>query len=417
MTAVPNERNGGSNSNGPTLWSTSTHEFTVTLAGATDTETGDFDAIIIGKHALTDAWNDWETYDLADEGEPVATWLSIMQGDALDDHYRPAIAHMASTGRTYVARPVHGEPFQVLVSDPNVIDTWTEAVGAGHFPTYDDSFSGSASYDDSANYIMFLPRPDGGLILLMAQADNDTQIGRDLIGFELEPGETEWAALGGTVNNEIAICNEVDEDPPERVYHAGEVVAPDGTLHCFIYWHWDSGDNTTRYYLTHIKRDPAGVWRDIEDNAVTMPITYDYANANGLILPDQLTRYQQTWQASLDADGNPRIVARDTTGDATGHWYWDGAAWQNETADRRGMRVLINGIEYRYTGIGDYPTLRETDSATVLVRVGGPTGDGNFEPMPDPVRMQAGVFAICVPDGDTPRVYTFGDGARLRLAA
>jgi hypothetical protein len=61
------------------------------------------------------------------------------------------------------------------------------------------------------------------------------------------------------------------------------------------------------------------------------------------------------------------------------------------------------------------------------IQLHGPNGElvplsgrvtNNFEPQPCPVRVLFdGVYEVLAPDGDTPRVYTFGDGPRLRAAA
>lgn len=410
MSTQANLRNGDAN-DGPTIWSTATHEYVVVIRL-------DWTAYV-GKHPLGSAsTEDWETFELADiPGNPLE--LPIKESDT---HHRLCIAvdadgyvHISgnqhNSKRKYVKTTVPGD-ITTFANASNLIDS--SAAGLDN-----SNADGTGPY----SYNLFEADNEGGLYWYFLQTDRDTSprvCGRDALLFYLAPGETVWVPAAGTVNGEIMICDEtVGNGDPERVYCINFIIDADNTIHWFGVWQDDHADGNTRGELFYMRR-PGGTsqWETITGEPLTLPLERAdiQATTYGQI-PDQFSTILSGWQMTLDSNGYPHVVVTNESNGRRRH-YWDGAAWQSETpvsGNRVGMGHMINlrSVLWFTRTTGNQVLLRNFNQTVgPYVRLSG-SQDNSFFPMPDPVRRKQGVFVISAPDGDLPRTYSFGSGPRM----
>lgn len=396
MTTAPNHRNGGVWGTGPTLWSTATHRY----------------AVIINLDWSVTAWRQtistgaWESFDLSTVTDNPLS-LPFDSGAQADTHYRMAICR-DNSGIVHVTGNMHNDGLRYVVctdeDDWTNSDSWED--GTSRLPDLTETG------EDYYSYGTFRPAPDGTVVWMFHQQDSETVNGRDTLMFQMGPAASSWTSFVSGSDGELLIVpeDEDEETTPGRVYTSGFKFDPDGTFHLFGLWQMETFDSTTRSDLFYIRRTSAGVWETISGDPVTMPLEYATAvAADDCILPDQLPYVNQNWNIGLDSDGYPHINVQSSAPNRRHHW-WDGSAWQYENTSSFGHFVSIHS---------DLWTERST--TTGRIKLYGPnsevvvmSGDvsNNFDPQPDPVSDLAGFYSVLAPYGDTPRVFTYGNGAR-----
>lgn len=200
-----------------------------------------------------------------------------------------------------------------------------------------------------------------------------------------------------------------------------------GAYRIHISWCWralPSPSETPSYaYYDSV----TGNWHAVDGSTLTLPITplNNLACQTGLVASPGDT-YLNWGGLTVDDNGYPHAIV---SNNPAYHQWWNGTSWQQETVPnplggvsrtsrcnaywlRGKLWILAPGVP----NTARIPRLWRLDGGGT-VAMGSNVGSGMWECHADPeAYRQFGSIEHLVPDGDTPRVYTFGTHAKVRAA-
>ncbi len=381
------------------------------------------------------------------------------QTSGTDSHYVLAIG-VDEQERLHVVGNTHAQAQNYIRSNSLTggtwPPTWTEATKTTLYP--------SSTGVDRTTYNYFNRLADGTLLWCHDQQDSTSNTrGRDILGWYLPPGAgTTWQPmLGGTQTEIITSGGGTPGANADRAYCAGLTVTPAGwvedweeRIHLFGIWRTGDTDPNTQkdpFYLWCRASALGGTtgWNTINADVQPMPIKWDSTTDNRVATSyiDELVAGvpQNTipvsrnfgWGVAIDRSGYPSVILQnggtDTLGAPilTNPLYssyvvaaWNGTQWtfsnlypgalgasSGPTMGAVGTDVYVI-CQGPYNGTERYRCSNNNGIVTTnLHHIGGLAPVGN-NPNPGTVELQSGVLAILVPDGDLPRVFEFGGGAR-----
>lgn len=432
-TALGNARN-GTNSAWPTMWRTATHEYC--LVTRVDWH------LLVCQRSLSGG--PWTSFDVS------GTDIGIIE--VSDSHYAAVIA-VDAQGYIHISGNMHQIGMRYIRSEnPNDITSWVTGVMPVNWVT------SGANYSTYQSYEVF---SDGTLLWCQDQSDALTTIGRDQTMWRLgpEPGAT-WQPCVGTgeimttPNGSDGNVANVDEIPDRAYLHHAFVDAAD-VLHCVYVWRMEDSDGSSMGEQFYVRSHDKGTsWENVLGEAVTAPFTYrttldgvSGVGAAAVTVDGNPVGGAVAGGRCIDADGNFHYIVWGS-GSPTGHdhIWWNGSAWQKEqiigyASPTAATLTLVrddlwlwnyrntSGLEGYY---GSNLTQKSTPGTKFQIRVGNcpppgtPDGVYTFESSAtySPAPIHAGgliegrhVTRFAIPDGDSPRTFSFGDGPRHRIPA
>lgn len=355
------------------------------------------------------------TYDIsADTTARTALGLYLQNGvygiRSNDDHYALALG-VDDQNRVWLAGNAHGNELRLIRSAAADITSWTQQAGN----TFDSL--GARKF----TYFTFARLSTDQLLVFFNQDDSTTTSqGRDYIAMKLGLGGNTWSAVVGdghfaTTENLAGVA--------DRVYVLGVKVDRNDRVHVAGIWRDDDANADSQKRPWYVYSDDLTSWYAVDGTLMSMPLTWtNFAAAEITSAPAFSRNYGQG--IALDPDGYPSVIVQNgNTDQSYVRLYWDGTDWQSTyltsdgTAGGTPIAGSANGPNvhdirnrlYLMTQGSSRVRVRELDSGAVLYL--GPA-DSGFEPNPDPIALLDGSLEVCVPDGDTPRVFTFGNHAR-----
>jgi hypothetical protein len=297
-------------------------------------------------------------------------------------------------------------------------------------------------------YAYFANMSDGTLIGFFDQEDSavPTTAGRDVTAWYMPVNTSTWLPLLGSTGypagvspGEWAItAGSAPTTDPDRVYISGCQVErrPNGVERLHVSGVWARRDpadpflKRAPYYCYTDTLGDINAWRGVDGTQQSMPLTW--ANrAVATIGPVPWTpaspapEWSETGGAGLavDINGYPHIIVRnaDIATPKYVELYWDGGSWLSRAVSAYAAGSSggpgIFSLRGEVFTIGAPPLdggrLRcQSVTTGQLVDMAGVVPNG-VRPVPEPngIRDQERM-AFLIPDGDTPRVYSFGDHHR-----
>ena len=410
-----NGRNASGSATSPTVWRTDEYVYAIMVSLSW--------APIVCK--LTLATGVWQTYDLT---STFATPLSVPPKDGKvdfsDAHKTMAIA-VDSLGHVLVVGNLHSDPLNIARStNPHDITAWTTEVPG--------VIAGSGD-PGACTYPAFVRFSDGELWLKFSQEDlGGSSNGRDSVLYRLEAGATSWSAVGGGTGEIMTVVGS-EVIPPgageanRRAYLYPGVVDRDDVYHLWGTWRLRRNP-VLQSDLIYVKTaDRGATWQNVYGTTVTVPLVY----------PDSLADVGVEGAADPANAGN---LAVDSAGHVHGtyffyfaedavHFWWDGTGWNTEPIPSLGFGdlpvITFHREELWYTGFKEGRLVSINPSSGAVVSHGEVPGPAPITPgvafpngatyAPSPDHVLTGRATFFLPQGDTPRIYSLGDGPRYRV--
>ena len=373
---------------------------------------------------------DWLTkYDLSGiSGNP----LGLPVASTVDDHVA-LVCGVDSQGRVHIMGNSFATALRYVRSAATSgiadITSWSNATS---------SITKTATGADAHTYHTITRRSDGKLLWSLDQRERLTDgLGMDRLLFSLAAGAgTTWAAV--VDDGEFMVSARVTTGEANRVYLIGMTCTADDRVHFCGIWRTGDDDADTQQQPFYFYTDDLTTFYNVSGTAIAMPVRW--ANRSTVAIssaPGFSPGFGQG--VAVDSSGYPHVILRNgltdgsgvltnpATGLSYGPWvrcYWDGTAWQVASIPGAGSAYgpslhRVRGDLYLVSCSSSRAYIRNSAGATSSVKVlmGGPvdsTSDSGvlFEPNPDPVLVKSGEVCLMVPDGDTPRVFSFGNHAR-----
>ena len=405
----------------------------------------------------------YDTYDLSADAT-AAAGLNLPV-NPIDNHWTLGIG-IDEQGRIHIAGNSHANTLwqgtrgqhyirSTAAWSPPTAPTWTVPSWA--------SLPWSAAGANSHTYNIFARMTDGRLLFFMDQQDDVFNArGRDWLAYYLPTGAgTTWLPLLGTGNHEFASTNadEPQGSTADRVYVSNVVVEPrhvDGTVidRIWVTGNWRTfntdGASATAPFVVY-SDDPLTSWHNAHGDEVTMPLTW--ANRADFLV-ETAPEWGSVGGMGIDADSNPHVVVKNGTSyggtltsitnssgqteslvsgsvvDGWVHCWHNGTAWVIDRLNGQGSSQppslhCVRDGNYMLTTIFDRMRIASnfatgtrtnfligTDVDSVGAPPGSSGGNETFSILPDPVALMRGRLELLIPDGATPRVFTFGNHAR-----
>jgi hypothetical protein len=355
-------------------------------------------------HSSSDNWVTYNSFNLSTiSGNPMG-----MPVDSTDDHYRLSIM-VDPQGYIHVMGNIHQNPLRYVKSvNPEDISAFADARST-IVPIM------TASVDETS-YQYFLPQTNGDRILFTSPWDTLNQVlGRDTGVFRLPSGQSNWVPALANGTYKIIICDQIASNgDPERAYFRNAYADPNDVIHLAGCWQWVALDENTRRNPFYMKSADGGRhWTTVDGTALTLPLTYaDMTGINNILLPNPPDPALTCSQPIPDpVTGYPHMIWAGNG--VVYHYYWNGSSWVQETQTNSNI-CYIRGELYRYGPVSSRVTLRKLATPTQTVKLGDEVSTPVFIPLPDPILLNRGILSVMVPYGDTPAVFSYGNGARLR---
>jgi hypothetical protein len=309
---------------------------------------------------------------------------------------------------------------------------------------------------NTCTYNRFQAFSDGTLIMSMAQPQypNDP-VGRCWSAWKMTPEDTEFQPLvdgssGNIMQNTasyllqgstypiLSTGNPANDDfIADRAYAFATWIDKNDVLHIFCWFRVKT--NTSNGSLLYIRStDKGNTFTNINGEPVTMPLTYPASLDECLVTTDGETPMNfSTMGGVAEKDGNP-IFLGNRTGDGMNLVWWNGTAWETENIDSYGFTdkpsiAYVRGDLWLFgvktvsgSTMGLWGVNHTQDSGLILrlgaASVGTPDGEYDFEsgatyenaPTHAGGLDSAGnyVYRRLLPDDDSPKIVSFGDGVR-----
>lgn len=159
----------------------------------------------------------------------------------------------------------------------------------------------------------------------------------------------------------------------------------------------------------HLTVDPPG-WA-----VQTMPITWDTRLGAAITSGPDWTEGGRKSIYIDPATESPSILIQDRDTPNIFRCYWQpGTGWQSENVSNFTSELSWNSQRYRRTNGPGRMGLRDDLGTLVML---GPQVANVYTYTYDPVWLrEKNIFATCMGEDDTPKVWTIGDGARVRIS-
>jgi Right handed beta helix region len=226
--------------------------------------------------------------------------------------------------------------------------------------------------------------------------------------------------------------------PPEgeanRVYVNGVHVEPNGggagidRIHAYGCFRTNDSDADSQQAPWYLYCNNDGIWRNVDGTTHTMPLTWGNRTAALITSAPSFSRNTRMGVYVDPATGFPSVIVRNgnsvTDPAAPSASYvrlsWNGTTWTTEEA-AAGLSgelrdICIKGERWVRHGTSFRCALKHMASGKVI-RIGGNvlTSGTVWSPNHCPVWLrERNIYAVNIGKGDTPVVYTFGNGAKLR---
>lgn len=333
-----------------------------------------------------------------------------------DDHYALAVG-VDSQDRIWIAGNGHSDTIRAVRSSAASISSWTDPYsgGGGSYPF----FTGLTGLNQHT-YHHFARMANGDLLWFTDQEESTVSSrGRDYLMARLASGAgTTWVKVLSTWEFAQSIVGTpfVDAD---RVYVNSVRPTADGKLHVCGAWRTDDDNAESQIAAFYVWADQSDLttWYAVDGTAMSMPLTF--ANYTAAHVPMTQTWFNTAGHLGIDDDGYPHIPLQndDNATDFFEHYY-DATGWHQRAIISEGSALGpglhgLNGSIYLLTQGSSRIRIRDTVSGALFYAGAASSG---MEIQPDPIPLLDGTLSFCVPDGDTPRIYTFGNHARFNAA-
>lgn len=276
-------------------------------------------------------------------------------------------------------------------------------------------------------YNHFERMTNGTLLHFFSQSDDpgDAQ-GRDYLAFKRVAGV--WSAVRG--DGHFATTEDGLPTEADRVYITGLLVEPGGAVgggdrvHFAGLWRTDNSDANSQQAPFYLYSDNLTTWRYKalpSDGIQSMPITWS-TRSNAEINVAPTFSPSGTWSLYVDpTTGFPEVIIRD--GDTPSDWVilaWTAGGWTSTLLPAQAgfaRDFVFQGEKWRRVHtVGRLGVRRVSDSQLIRMGTAITTSANNFSATHDPVWLrERGIFAICIGDGDEPKVWTLGNGAKAQV--
>lgn len=262
---------------------------------------------IIGQRTLPHG--EWATFDLSTvAGNPLAA-------PTVDDLHNNYVVAVDSTGFIHVSGNHHDSALRYIRSTTaGSITAWTAPGMVG-------------TDENSATYPQFLRR---GAELLFVYRNGASGNGDTFINV-YNTGAKTWARRSQPFKGTAPVS------PDESAYTNHLALDSGGVLHVFYMWR-TTNDVSTTHDIKYVKSADGGVtWTNAAGAAVAIPIV----PSSGVVDTLETGNIQQINQsgAAADAAGRPHAVwwTVQTNETKLVHYWYDGAAWHEDTEDTFGL--------------------------------------------------------------------------------
>lgn len=381
-----------------------------------------------------------QTFDLSTiAGNPLELPLCPAADPACpnDDHYFLATAvgpnaagtadHVNIVGNHHDNQGAPSGTFHYVrctnVSDFTNAASWVAGAEPGANLDGEPAASGTAG--GTYTYHWFERLSDGRLLWFMSQSETrSSSQGRDWIAFVRESGA--WNPLDGIGN--FATTENGPPTEADRVYVTGIKVEPNGggagvdKIHVMGIWRTNDTDPTSQqapFYLYALSTDLT-TWKAADGTVVSLPITWATRSAAEITgAPATCASYRGG--VYVDTNGRPSGVFEDQDTNNFVELAWNGSTWTSTSLTSLALlgepiKVRVNGDEWYRTNSTRRVAFKRADgSQTVRVGPEVVTSGRNFSASWCPVTLREdGYLIMNVGEGNTPKMVTFGNGARVR---
>lgn len=390
--------------------------------------------IITSSDAVAFRWHEpTDTYQTILLSSVASNHLELPLFDPTDDHFCLAVGvddqdnmFVAGNHHDHLGGPLGGPPTTTHVIRYNPASgsfTNSAAWSAASTAHYDGLDSEPGANPGTYTYHLFERLTNGTLLHFLSQSEiaGDAR-GRDWLGFKRINGA--WSAIvsdghfATTVNGPVGEAN--------RVYLGGVTVQPNGggagvdRTHVVGVWRIDNVFAESSRDPFYIYSDDLTTWRfraHPTNGTQTMPITW--FNRAGATISSAPTIPYMGHGVYVDPDtGFPAVICTDGDTGLTYRLTWTGTTWDstlNATEGGQRRDVLLKGVRWRRasTASGRLVLRRHSDNKTIALGTAIRISGVNFSANHDPIWLrERGVYAVNVGDGDSPKVVTWGRGAR-----
>lgn len=362
--------------------------------------------------------------------------LSTIAGNPLnlpvnpvDAHWGLAIGiHRESGGdRLWVAGNSHADGGTYQGQPDGSLRLVKSAVGSISSWTSETAFT-TGTGANAHTYHIFNTLPNGTLMYFLDQAESTTNSrGRDWLAWCRLPGATAWTPLLGSGNGEFAVTT---ADTPQgltadRVYITYVYVDPDtGTIWVMGIWRTfdEDGDSQQRPFI--IKSNDLINWTNVNGDTQVMPISWSNFTGYGIggwgseVMSAPAFSRTLGIGIAIDSNNFPHVILREGSGLTSLECYWDGNSWESQAVESVGATTAPNPVSITRRGNRE---MYHITQGTGRVRVRNLVADNSFNmgdevpsgyiPNFDPVALQRNRLDVLIPIGNTPKVWTFGNGA------
>ena len=263
------------------------------------------------------------------------------------------------------------------------------------------------------SYDRFLDLGNGKRGWITAQHIQTAVIGRGMVFYVLEAGETMWQPFDGV--GTLLTCDTIaNNGDPERAYIFAHYVAPDNTLYLVCCWQYVWNDATTRREPFVIKSTDHVNFTTLSGTPLPVPMT----RANTVGIPDL---YVTNPIANVTLMGMPTVVdgvfhvVLSGGGSIRHHWF--NGVWNFGSASAQRNFFTFRGELWYYAQSFNKVRFRRNTNTGIQYTVSGTVPSGTYRPYPDPVRQKRGIVALPTIEGDIPSVAFLGAGSARRAVA
>ena len=384
--------------------------------------------ILLDSDAVAFRWHEpTDTYETILLSDVVSNQLELPLFLPSDDHYALAVG-VDNQDTMYIVGNHHegldGPPTKMhFIKCDDVTDfenpaSWS-AQSTSHYDGL-DSIAGASPL--TYTYDLMERLSDGTLLHFLSQSDtNPNTRGRDWLAFKCISGT--WTPLIG--DGHFATTEAVaDGTGANRAYINGLHVEKDGggagvdRVHVYGIWRTEDEDPLSQKAPYYLYSDNLTTWKykGNPDGTQTMPITWDNRSNAEISSAPSFSRNVRMG-VYVDGSGYPAIIVREEATSTYVRLYWNGTAWATEdyeTLNGEVREFRLKGQRYvRYVTSLRVAIKNKDTNKTFRIGNTVQTSGATYSPNHDPVWLrERGVYAVNIGSGDTPRVFTFGNGSK-----